>query len=162
VSLYIKLDTHWGVLTRCFIDIILPNTIPCYDLTQTGFMYSYRVLLLVTAVSPHFAWRAIGTGPILELLLLNYPKIPHVSFFMACSHILLRKRDTVSLTSLCSIPYIYWLSYSPIGPVDSLCNTNVTHTISAYWLALTPNNKQHLSSFSSQIKQRFSLLQPCT
>ena len=42
-------------LLLAHISIILPNTIPCYDLTQTGFMYSYRVLLLVTAVSPHFA-----------------------------------------------------------------------------------------------------------
>merc|ERR1712060_379460 len=81
---------------------------------------------------------------------------------MVYLHTPLRKRDTVSPTSLCSIPCIHQLSYSPISPADPLCNTGTTHTISAYWLALTPNYQQTLGSFSSQIKQKFSLLQPCT
>ena len=58
---------------------------------------------------------------------------------MVYLHTPLRKRDTVSLTTLCSIPYIHWLSYSPITTKDPLGNTGTTHTISAYWLALTPN-----------------------
>ena len=112
---------------------------------NTDWLLVFIESILVTTISPHFAWRAIGTKPIYWLLLLNYPKIPHVSSFMAYSYKLLRKQN-----AMWSILYVL-LSYNYLLLP---CNTKVTHTISAYRLVITPNGFPiELSSFSNKLNK---------